>query len=268
MIKTKSARFTPRAEVRRSVIASHSCKLFYPFNEGVGDVFTEAVSGGYFTADSVNHSNVANAPQIYKSAGALTNGKFIDIPYGKKVMIFRCIKVNGAYSQTTITVGSGLSQSLPVEIGDIAFDNDSGVGAFFYNTSIVEVERDATWHLDEEEPLEVRNISGTTWDSVTKELRNFSGRAGNGVALTVVGPVHADGSDTPVTSLIEGVERDWRFGDSIQIGFSPFPQAMYSLFMYVVDDLPSDSEIITGLDWIDDAHSRGHKSLYTGWNDL
>lgn len=256
----------PASATRRSIAKSQACKLFYPFNEGSGNIVYENISGGYFTAASVNHVNVPHAPQIYAPAQHLIGGSSISVPYGKKLLWFRCIKVNGAYAQTTLSVGSLLSQK---NSGELHIDNDSGVGIYFVIDDSETTVADRSWHNDETSPLEVVNTSGCTWDSVTKEMRNYSGRDGNGVTLTDIGPSASSGLPNDITdSVIAGDTRSWEIPPEIAIGFSPFPQGMYSLMLYVVDDLPSDAEMIEGLNWINDAHSSGHKELYPGWYGL
>ena len=257
MRNNKRVGLTPRSTIKRSIDKTPACKLFFPFNEGSGNKFYENISGGYVTAEVYDHTTKPHAPQIYIPHQGIIGGNNISVPYGKKIFWFRCTDIRGAYGQSTVSLGDTTKATL-------GFDMDSGP-AIFYEGAL----RDPSWFLDEASPLEVRHTGGTTWDSVTKEMRVFSGRAGAGVSLVNVGPNDPDsGIAGIVPSVIEDVKKDWSVYPWFGLGFSPFPQWMYSIMFYVVDNLPSDAEIIDGLNWVDDAHSSGHKELPPAWYGL
>ena len=267
MRKIKTTGRSARSAVRNSLSKSPACKVFFPFNEGSGDVFTDIAGNAQFISLSTDHSREPHAPALYVN-GSLSSGGFPTIQDGKKIIWIKCLKhtVGGPVTAHVIMGDGAAPSSASPSIG---FDNDSGVGLFITTAPGVGG-RDVVWWPNLSDYTDVLEISGVTWDSDTKEAKAYYGINNISVAMTEKGPVEGNFGSAITNSVAKGVNTDWPISPSIKIG-TPTPSltpAIYSMFMYIVDDLPSESETIEGLNWMKAAHSSGHKELFPGFYSL
>lgn len=213
-----------------------NAKIFFPFNEGSGSVFTNIVDGMTITGLSPTHA-VPHAATFYTgtSASAPTSGSLPSVPAGKSVIVFVVNIIDISSSQNVVQIGNtasgtgfGMTASFVI--------NKSGTGSISAAFSATDTSGQS-------------RLRGGTWNGVTGELRSYSGINAGSVAFD---------NTEDAFGFVGSLDLD----NLIQVGSSAsFIPDFYGLAMLIVDDLPEETDLLEFLDWTYQELLQGHKLI-------
>lgn len=230
---------TQKMLTARKDYAGESLKRFFPFNDGAGTTIQEAVTGGTITPDAVSWTVAHAAEDISAQAKALSEGGSIVVSAGKSIIFgATVITPTGGAAFAQLAFGGASGQVSLTASAVINTDRDTQVTASFASATAGQT-----------------NFRLMTFNGVSGVLSAYSGNNGGAVAK----------DNTADASVHLG---EITLNNSWTIGNATFPPDFYAGFLYVVDELPTDSEILTASDWMYAEHVKGHKVLYPDWQDL
>lgn len=204
--------------------------FFMPFNEGSGNVFTDLVSGSSITMDSAAHTKPHAATTVQDTSTSI-NG--MPSPVGKNIIAFFIF--TPVTSSAFATVAIGVTTFVITLDGSQVLINSSKGSAVTATVAGVTLGQTA--------------IVACTFNKDTGELRSFVGVNGGVVSFenTADAAIHLDETE---------------FSNQLQLGFSAsFVPDYYTAYMHFPDVLPSDSDLITYLDWNYQQVLKGHKVI-------
>ena len=218
----------------RKDYAGDNLKLFFPFNEGEGTLFTDIIGGVSFSESGALHT-VPHAVTLATgviSGSPVSTGTIPKVKSGESLIIVAAHKVNVGSNFNAIGFGSTVSGKIGISLTNVVNFNNGG----FNTSAAMSVGTAGQTHL-----------RAGTFNGVTGELRGYEGLNGGSVANTGTADAsaHLGAIDFPDTIIV---------GDN-----NSFNPDVYGFAFFTVNILPAEADLLSYLDTMYSSWTRGHK---------
>lgn len=228
---------TQKMKTARKDTVGNTCKMFLPWNEGKGTKETDIISGAALTDSSATH----NEPHAITFGGINAVADVgLPSPGKKSFILLRMGRVvtSGGFQLFRLGTGSG---------GDKILLDGTGCA--------VQVD-DGTNYI----------VAGAPNADTDYDFAALAFDTKSGVLTWYRGVNFADVASAGTANATEGIDHDWQCDDVVTIN-SGTRQHEICTQMYAFDGaLPSD--VLTGLNYLQDEFAVGHKVGYLPWKNL
>jgi len=215
-----------------------NCKMWMPFNEGSGTSFGDLAGGISSQVDGSAAHTIANTVTM-----GVANTTETQMPtIGEKVWVLVYMEqVVQSVSFCTMSMGTGSASDQKISVTESFAAVDEG--ATIYQTTA----------------SSSASVGNDVFVAATSDLSTLTHYRGiNGGTVAAVNTVDITASGNNIV-----------FDDSssVLIGSTAFRQHVYGVALFAFSDgLPSD--LVEGLQWMQDQWLQGHKTIYPGWKNL